>query len=136
MKAILINPQALTVTAVDIGEGKLDDLKKAMAHEGLIDIVRLGDVDMIVDDEGLLADNIHTFTFKGLKSPFAGNSLVVGHDDEGNTTALPAYVTADLVQSRIVWLGDASGLERNIGLGLIDRPETRINGELIWQWSA
>jgi len=47
------------------------------------------DNDLYVDDEGLLGvDNQRYFRIKGLDwGTFAGKGLIMGHDDEGETTA-------------------------------------------------
>lgn len=38
-----------------------------------------------VDDEGLLCNPQHFFEYKGAHQPFAGNGLIVGTDDDGES---------------------------------------------------
>lgn len=42
---------------------------------------------IIVDEEGLLKPCDHFFTYEGAHQPFAGNGLVVGADEEGETVS-------------------------------------------------
>lgn len=58
-----------------------------------LDVVRLTDeIDMWVDDEGLMkSDNfLQTFVYEGRKlhQPYAGNVLILAHNDEGDTIGL------------------------------------------------
>ena len=45
-----------------------------------------GSEDVFVDDNGLLTDPQHFFTIAGYPSPLAGNGIVLGTDEEGNST--------------------------------------------------
>lgn len=94
MRAILIDPFAITITEIDIpykddGEGfKL--FYPLLSHEihpvDTFDVVRLQDGDAIfVDDNGLLNDPQRFFLLRGYDNPLAGKGLVMGSDDDGNT---------------------------------------------------
>jgi len=137
IRGLLIDPFNQSVQEIQT-TSDLKGLKASMSLEdGLIDIVSFGSMtDMVIDDEGLLKDNQRYFTFQGLNSLFCGKALLVGHDQEGDTVSLDMAISRELVQSRTLWLGSASNTEKSITLGLIDRPCTKINGEVIWEWSG
>lgn len=86
MKAILINVHNRTVTEVDI-DGGLDSLYKALGVNiveiAQNDLLRGQDV-MYVDEEGLLKDNLF-FDMDGGYQSIAGNGLIVGTDEDGNS---------------------------------------------------
>ena len=98
MRAILINPFDETIKEVDI-LGNIQDIY-LLTGCTTFDVVSLSDADdMYVDDEGLLKDNRY-FSWSGRN--FAGKSLIMGHDDEGNSIS----TTYDLqeVIDRVEWL--------------------------------
>lgn len=137
MRALLIDPFTQTTTEVDMGNGKLDDLKKAISLEnGLIDIVFLGHgYDLIVDDEGLFKKDQKFFLLSGSTTILAGKCLLTCTDKDGDTTGVPEGLTPEHFATHINWVGDVNSLERLIVLGRIQRPQTAINGEVVWQWS-
>ena len=102
MKAVLINVKDRTVTDVEI-KGKVLNQWYKLLNCHLVTIgTYLDDHDSImVDDEGLFGLDSESmfFTFKGAHQPFAGNGLIVGVDDEGNSVS--PNVTANDVRSKI-----------------------------------
>lgn len=86
MKAILINVHNRTVTEVDIDDG-LDSLYK-MLNVRVVEIARndllRGQDVLYVDEEGLLKDNLF-FDIDGGYQSIAGNGLIVGTDEDGNS---------------------------------------------------
>ena len=90
-KAILIDPLNRTVTEVAQEPG-LQQLYDRLSVEGFrrcddINAVRVSDSDaMYVDGEGMLIENLPTFTFVGGSQPFAGRGLIVGTNAEGDDT--------------------------------------------------
>lgn len=88
MKAILINVHDKTVTQIDI-EGGLDSMYKSIGC-GTIEAVHSyvfqgGDI-MYVDEEGLLKDEPGPFfRIIGFHQLLAGNGLVLGTDEEGDS---------------------------------------------------
>lgn len=61
------------------------------------------------------------------KQMFGGNAVLYAEDSEGHLLNLD---NPPLVQ----WLPGKDAIERNIELGLIDRPEVRVNNKVTWQW--
>jgi len=60
---------------------------------------------------------------------YAGNALIYGVDDRGNTVDI---VETDRLTP--IFLHGREEVERAIQDGLIARPQLRVNGELIWKW--
>ena len=85
-KAILIDSLNRTVNMCDIGDFR--HIQSVIGCDCFGVATQLADNDVIyVDDEGLLNVNAFTpfFTFEGAHQPFAGNGLICGGDDEGET---------------------------------------------------
>src|SRR5262245_20075745 len=58
---------------------------------------------------------------------YGGNAVLYAFDHKGETTDVNAVPT-------IRFIPTLKAVERNIALGLVQRPELRINGEVVWQW--
>ena len=88
MRAILIDVENKQVSEVEISDKNFlmnvyDYLKCDLIDTAII----IDDINSIyVDDEGLLKEQKHFFTFDG-RGPFAGNGLISAIDDEGNGVA-------------------------------------------------
>ena len=96
MKGILINPFDETIKEVSI-LGNLEDIY-LLTECSTFDVVSLSEKDdLYVDDEGLLKDNRY---FTIYDKPIAGKSLIMGHDDEGNSisTTLSLQEIKDVVE--------------------------------------
>lgn len=96
MKGILINPFDETIKEVNI-LGNAEDVY-LLTECSTFDVVRISDTeDLYVDDEGLLKDNRY-FTIYG--KTLAGKSLIMAHDDEGNSksTSLSLQELKDVVE--------------------------------------
>lgn len=94
MKAILINVNDKTISNVETTEPTLQSWYKLIGCDLVAVGVNLDDHDSImVDDEGLLTltEKSNFFTFEGAHQPFAGNGLIVGVDEEGET--IPPNIT-------------------------------------------
>ena len=65
------------------------------------------------------------------RSTWPGRSAVAvpfGHDDKGGTI--------DLIEDKVppvLWIPNAAAVERNIELGLVERPQVCVNGAVVWQ---
>lgn len=55
---------------------------------------------------------------------YGGNAVLYGF---GETISLPALLP-------VVFLPNAAAVERNITLGLVQRPQMIANDEVLWQW--
>jgi hypothetical protein len=88
MKAILIDSKNKTVSEITIdplnAEALLEEWYKHIDCE-LVQVAHyISDHDSIlVDEEGLLKNPTHFFTYNGAHQNFAGNGLIVGRDNKG-----------------------------------------------------
>jgi len=86
MRAYLINSTEKTVTEVKYN-GPYTEICRLGGFE-MFAIVGIGEGDAIyVDDEGLLtmADETRFFQYEGYPTALAGNGVVLGSDEEGET---------------------------------------------------
>ena len=110
MKAILID-----VIKQEIKEVEHDDTLKSIYNLvdcGTFDVVRIDAVNSIyVDDEGLFIEDQLYFNYKGTTDSvsLAGNGLVLGVDEEGETT--PPSLTLKEVEQAVTFLPE--GFEIN-----------------------
>lgn len=102
MKAILIdvyNKQVKELT-LDPNKRMLDQWYEHMKCDLVTVAHYINDHDSIlVDDEGLLKPCDHFFNYEGSHQPFAGNGLVVGVDEEGETVACD--ISLEEVQAKV-----------------------------------
>lgn len=85
MKAILIDSINKQVKEIEIGKG-IDEMYKFLNCQYFTIASYLNDGDAIfVDDEGLMNGTDVFFTFEGAHQPFAGNGLIMGSDDDGES---------------------------------------------------
>tara|TARA_R110002012_G_scaffold306769_1_gene511706 strand:+ start:557 stop:895 length:339 start_codon:yes stop_codon:yes gene_type:complete len=103
MKAILINVKDQSITEVEHND-TLDNIYDLLNCR-TFDVVRIDETDGIyVDDEGLFVDDQLFFEYGGDAQAvrLAGNGLILGVDDEGNSTS--PNVTLEEVQGRVGFL--------------------------------
>lgn len=85
MKAILIDSKNREVKQIEIGKG-IDEMYKVLECECFTIATYLPKEDAIfVDDEGLMNGTDMFFTYEGAHQPFAGNGLIMGCDDMGES---------------------------------------------------
>src|SRR5882724_4597704 len=109
MKAILIDPFTCTVTEVE-HDGELQAIYDLLTHETMqvrtFEAVRpdwLAGRDVVfVDEEGLLKEPDRWFVIYGNGQPLAGKGLVIGADEDGDTTAVETKLA--MVRRRVVFL--------------------------------
>ena len=110
MKAILIDVYEKEIREVDY-DGTLDFIYFNLACK-TFDVVRVDDVNSIfVDDEGLLRQNQLYFEYSGSYGIFqlAGNGLVLGVDDEGNS--ISPTLTIEDVKGKVSFLPEGFKVE-------------------------
>ena len=110
MKAILIDVYNKEIREVDY-DGTLDFIYFNLACK-TFDVVRVDDVNSIfVDDEGLLRQNQLYFEYSGSNGIFqlAGNGLVLGVDDEGNS--ISPTLTIEDVKGKVSFLPEGFKVE-------------------------
>ena len=93
IRAILIDPFACTVTEIEHDASDYKNVYPLLSHETMpvrmFQIVRIGDDGdaIFVDEEGLLKPCDRWFILRGFSQPLAGKGVVLGSDDEGETTS-------------------------------------------------
>ena len=103
MKAILIDVHTQSVTEVD-HDNTLDNIYDLLNCR-TFDVVRIDEVDSIyIDDEGLFVDDQLFFEYGGDAQSvrLAGNGLILGVDDEGNS--ISPRTTVEEVEGRVGFL--------------------------------
>ena len=86
MRAILIDPEAKTITEVDY----TGDYKNIYVHIGVdcFTVVRLSPTETVfIDDEGLYRENQKYVIWKDYYQPLAGKGLILGIDESGESIA-------------------------------------------------
>lgn len=104
MKAILIDPEAKTVSEVDYS-GDWKDINTIIGSRSF-DCVRLdGDTNdgLFVDDEGLMAESGFVFQMNDVH-PLVGKGLIIGCDDEGDSISTSLKVS----DIKVSWYGENS----------------------------
>jgi|TARA_R100001163_G_C5039498_1_gene177951 hypothetical protein len=103
MKAILIDVHTQSVTEVE-HDNTLDNIYDLLNCR-TFDVVRIDEVDSIyIDDEGLFVDDQLFFEYGGDAQSvrLAGNGLILGVDDEGNS--ISPQTTVEEVEGRVGFL--------------------------------
>lgn len=99
MKAILIDSINKEVKEVEIGKG-IDEMYKFLNCDCFTIASYLEKNDAIfVDDEGLMNGPDVFFTYEGSHQPFAGNGLIMGCDDMGES--VDCKITLDEVKKKV-----------------------------------
>ena len=86
MKALLIDSKNRMISKIEIGE-HFTEISKAIGCEVFAAPHIMQDNDTLYcDDEGLLKNPEHFFLLDSYPQPIAGNGLILGCDDEGDST--------------------------------------------------
>lgn len=88
ISAYLVDVEQRTIRPVTLDPANSQDEIRRHIGCGLIDMVRIdGEHSVVVDDNGL-ADELTCYTdLKDYLGPLAGNLLIIGHDDAGETVS-------------------------------------------------
>lgn len=111
----LIDPRAQRITRIELPNGtsreNLDAMYKAIGCS-LVEVVYMnGERDgVFVDEEGLLKMPTEFFYIKDFHQPLAGRGIVLGCDEDGETTS-PASVTLE-------WLREHTAFVHRLAPGL------------------
>ena len=109
MKAILIDVKTQEIKEVEY-DNTLQNIYDLIDCRAF-DLVRIDDVNSIfVDDEGILKDNLY-FEYSGSENVFklAGNGLILGVDDEGNS--ISPTLTVEDVEGKVNFLPEGFKVE-------------------------
>lgn len=128
MKFGIINPVEAKAEIVD-----LDDLDAAYAVAGLergkVDFGSLSQhLACVVYEFGLFADESIGYFSIG-QHLFAGSCVLFACDDEGETVDLEKMPPVKFYGR------SAASVERAIRWRQVQRPETSVNGQVLWKWS-
>lgn len=110
MKAILINAKDRTIAEVEYG-GDYRDIYKLLSGDepGKVDLFTAVELNaekdtMFLDDEGLLKPQADFFRWRDYGDgthPFAGNALILGTDDDGDS--VEPKITLDEVKAKVTF---------------------------------
>lgn len=142
MRAILIDPHAMSVTEIDPPNLNLETMRSLIDCD-MVDRTSFGgNVDGWVDDEGMMKRGQRFWHFDGSRVMMAGKCLVCSISPDGDSIALAPYATLQMTQALVAFLGDANGAQRAINAGIVDAPMTYIGSmddptkrEVIWTWN-
>ena len=82
-------------------------------------------IGIVVYEFGLFEQEQAYFAINGLL--YAGNAVLYGFDDSGETVDLPAL-------PQVFFMPNAKAVERSIDLGLVRRPIISVNDVVTWRW--
>lgn len=116
MKAILINSKTKEIKEVEMGKDYKEiysQLECEMFQIG----TELAEQDAIyVDEEGLMNGTDVFFVYEGAHQPFAGNGLILGTDDEGESVS--CKIKLDEVKNKVKFY-DRYELSLGMAMGVI-----------------
>ena len=85
MQALLIDPAERTVSPVQLDGGNIDRMQQLIGCETFTAAYLPNGDTIYVDDEGLFKQTSF-FLIEGITQPLAGKGLLMGSDDQGNST--------------------------------------------------
>lgn len=108
IKAIMIDPYEQTIEVVDYS-GDWKDIGGLLGCE-LFTSVYIDHMDtMFIDDEGIYVENQRYFKIGDMPTPLAGKALVLGTDDEGDST--DCVSTVKDIQDMVEWCPEGLTVE-------------------------
>lgn len=143
MNFLIIDPTTRTIRNFDAKDYK-DALKEAELESGGIDfgtIAKQSDgssYSIMVYEYGLMKPKTKSY-FSILKQLYNGTAIVFRANDEGETIDVPLSLAAHWATGEcpdFQWLSTADEAEKAIEDGKIIRPQSSINGEVLWQWKG
>ena len=116
MKAILIDAKTKEVKEVEMGRDYKEIYTQLECEMFQIGTYLSNEDAIYVDEEGLINGTDIFFTFEGAHQPFAGNGLIMGCDDEGEST--DCKVSFNEVKDKVKFY-DRYELSLGIQMGII-----------------
>lgn len=101
MRAILVDPFTQKVNRITLEGETLKALYDAIGCRTVTRVSLGANVDLWLDDEGLLVDNPTLWVLDGSSQPFAGRGVILGHDGEGESVDCPERIKPDDVRGFI-----------------------------------
>jgi hypothetical protein len=129
MRYVIIDPQHRTILP-----GNFDSLRTAEQFAGLDpDKVDHGmltrRIGYVVFEFGLFVPPVDQHYFAIGRQLIAGNAVLYGVDEAGESVDLMGSTIPD-----VRWFLGENDVEAAIEAGEIDRPQTAVNGCVMWQW--
>jgi hypothetical protein len=127
MKFGLIDAKKRTAKINDFGYFELA-LKAAGLTAGNVDFGQLSrHVHIVVWEYSLFAPVHKMHYFSVVKMLFGGNAVIFASDEGGNTIDLPMLPP-------VTFFKDVEAVELAIDRGEVERPQTMVNGAVLWRW--
>jgi hypothetical protein len=132
MRFLHIDPAAKTVTPVE-AEGPheaVPKLTKLNVDHGVVHQNRERGIGIIVYEYGLCEGEGPYFELMGVL--YSGDAVLYGFDAPGDTIDMRPDEDSLITP---LWLADKGEVELAIVAGLVARPQSSVNGAVIWEWS-
>lgn len=129
---LLIQPKERKLEVKDLSS--IDKAKEFLNLDGVDFGSLTQNIGIIVYEFGLMRGKPDEY-FRISTQLFNGNAIIFQTDDQGETISIiPPYVGA--VSKYIAFYNNPQEMEKDILLGNVLRPQTSINGEILWQWKG
>jgi hypothetical protein len=132
MRYLHIDPTAKTVKPVFAisPHDAVKGLHSGNVDHGVVYQTTERGVGLFVYEYGLCEGNGPYFELYG--NLYSGDAVLYGFDHAGET--IDMREDEDFI-IKPQWLADKVEVELAIAAGVVERPETRVNGAVIWSWS-
>ncbi len=133
MRFLHIDPAAHKLTAIDAASVHEAHPKLQIGNidHGTVHRARDGSgVGIIVYQYGLLQGDGPYFALDG--QLYAGDAILFAFDAIGETIDMPPRVPISMP----IWLDTREDVELAIAAGRVERPQSAVNGEVVWQWGG
>lgn len=139
-KYCIINTDAKTIELQDHPDYR-DALKSAGLESGSIDFGSIGhnhelSFSIMVYEFGLMRPKQKTY-FRLGRQLFSGNAVIFATNLEGETVNFPTNIAEHWkVCPEFEFLPNADAAEAKIKSGRLDRPQSSVNGQVVWSWNS
>ena len=134
MNFFTIDPSTQTIATIDV-----DDvwdaflragLKRGRIDFGIVSRCNGKSVNIVVGEDGLINPHFDGKYFSLSGQLYAGPAVLFLANEVGDTVSFPE----PSIKPPVTFYRDAAAVERAIKAGEINRPQTSINGIVIWEW--